>query len=698
MSEGNASPIPLQFAPFGSALDAGFWHKLTQNKLEVYKLDDQPRPIHGFYYNGDAPGLPCRMSLEFNAFEENYKSPPRCCLSYGTLHNMNTMEAFKISDKKVLIDSAAQKIWEDITSGAAIQNPSLLTRFLLLTFADLKKYYYYYWFAFPALCYHDNITLATEPVTIKTAFTEKQISSLQQSYDTLCEGGQQVGFFLVKREGDEVTVGNLRDWDTFFGSQRKVTVGFCDPCTLDKHPGWPLRNLLALVAYKWSDRIDELEILCFRDRVREGVRDSSHSLLLQVNMAAVQSQTECPKCVGWEKNQKGKLGPRMVNLSASMDPARLAESAVDLNLKLMRWRLLPSLDLDKISSCRCLLLGSGTLGCNVARCLLGWGVRTITLVDNSKVSFSNPVRQSLFEFEDCVQGGKPKAEAAAEKLKRIFPGVNATGVTLSIPMPGHPVGTSEEAVSQTREDVQKLEELLESHDAVFLLMDTRESRWLPTVMAASKRKLVINAALGFDTYMVCRHGLKRPLSDQAEGGSSADTVPMHSTMGRVIPGHMLGCYFCNDVVAPGNSTRDRTLDQQCTVTRPGISMVAAAMAVELLVSVLQHPDGGQASADTTGKDDHFSADYTSPLGLVPHQLRGFLSRFHTVLPASIRFNRCTACSELVIQKYESDGFDFLLEAFNSPSSYLEDLTGLTQLHLETQDAEIWELSDDEDMM
>ena len=49
---------------------------------------------------------------------------------------------------------------------------------------------------------------------------------------------------------------------------------------------------------------------------------------------------------------------------------RLANQAVDLNLKLMRWRILPSLDLDKIAQTRCLLLGAGTLGCYVARTLM----------------------------------------------------------------------------------------------------------------------------------------------------------------------------------------------------------------------------------------------------------------------------------------------------------------------------------------
>uniref|UniRef100_A0ABI7XL93 Ubiquitin-like modifier-activating enzyme ATG7 n=1 Tax=Felis catus TaxID=9685 RepID=A0ABI7XL93_FELCA len=636
----------LQFAPFSSALDVGFWHELTQRKLNEYRLDEAPKDIKGYYYNGDSAGLPARLTLEFSAFDMSAPTPAHCCPAIGTLFNTNTLEAFKAADKKLLLEQAADEIWEAVKSGAALENPVLLNKFLLLTFADLKKYHFYYWFCFPALCLPESLPLIQGPVGLDQRFSPKQIQALERAYDDLCqtEGVPALPYFLIKYDENVVLVSLLKHYGDFFQDQRtKITIGVYDPCNLAQHPGWPLRNLLVLAAHRWSSSFQSVEVLCFRDRTMQGVRDIAHSIVFEVKLPEMAFSPDCPKAVGWEKNQKGGMGPRMVNLSECMDPKRLAESSVDLNLKLMCWRLVPTLDLDKVVSVKCLLLGAGTLGCNVARTLM-----------------------------------------------------HARGFNMSIPMPGHPVNFSSVTLEQARKDVEHLEQLIESHDVVFLLMDTRESRWLPAVIAASKRKLVINAALGFDTFVVMRHGLKKPkqqgAGDLCPGHLVAPADLLGSSLFANIPGYKLGCYFCNDVVAPGDSTRDRTLDQQCTVSRPGLAMIAGALAVELMVSVLQHPDGGYAIASSS--DDRMNEPPTS-LGLVPHQIRGFLSRFDNVLPVSLAFDKCTACSSKVLDQYEREGFNFLAKVFNSSHSFLEDLTGLTLLHQETQAAEIWDMSDDE---
>ena len=58
----------------------------------------------------------------------------------------------------------------------------------------------------------------------------------------------------------------------------------------------------------------------------------------------------------------------------------------------MKWRLEPELDLDMLSKMKVFILGTGTLGCNMARLLVGYGVKYITFLDNGNVSYSNLAR------------------------------------------------------------------------------------------------------------------------------------------------------------------------------------------------------------------------------------------------------------------------------------------------------------------
>ena len=79
----------------------------------------------------------------FAAGEANV--PPTMCAAPGTLLNANTLDDFKEWDKNALLERTAATIWDDMRSGACWEQPELLGRFLLISFADLKTHRFYYW-------------------------------------------------------------------------------------------------------------------------------------------------------------------------------------------------------------------------------------------------------------------------------------------------------------------------------------------------------------------------------------------------------------------------------------------------------------------------------------------------------------------------------------------------------------------------
>ncbi|KAI7999501.1 Ubiquitin-like modifier-activating enzyme atg7 [Camellia lanceoleosa] len=785
------------------------------------------------------PPEPCvQSSITRSCGDRNKCSVP------GILYNTNTLEGFQALDKQSLLKAEARKIWEDIHSGKAEEDSTILSKFLPISFADLKKWTFHYWFAFPSLSLGPPATL----VDLRPA---SQCLSLEEveSVSTTCN-----------------------EWCS--SKATAVSIWLLRPMSSSSNPGWPLCNFVAFIYSRWN---------------LERWKDSLH----------------IPNAVGWELN-RGKKLLRCISLAKSMDPTSvgsLAILAVDLNLKLMRWRALPSMDLNTFSATKCLLLGACTLRCQTlasrcAYCLYNT-VQKMTLLDSGRVAMSNLLRQSLYTLGDCLNGGEFKATAAVKSLEKIFPAVEAEGVVMAISMPGHPVPSHEENI--VLEDCKHLHNLIDCHDAVFLLTDTRESRWLPTLLCANANKITVTAALAFNSSLVMHHGagplrsthdfkadvvntlsseirnfseteridwvvtsammwlplliakaefansthnesteqplgilphqirgslsqfsqmtlighssktcsaccctvvseywerkmdfvlqaINHPtyledltgltelmngrvamsnllrqslytLGDCLNGGEFKATAAVKSlekifpaveaegvVMAISMPGHpvpsheenivledckhlhnlidchdavflltdtresrwlptllcanankkllrdrenRLGRYFCNDVVAPIDSTANCTLDQQCTVTWPGLAPIASALAVELLVGILHHPHGAKAEfANSTHNEST-----EQPLGILPHQIRGSLSQFSQMTLIGHSSKTCSACCCTVVSEYWERKMDFVLQAINHPT-YLEDLTGLTEL---MKSASSFELDWDDEM-
>lgn len=588
----------VKFAPsFQSFVDTSFFQELSRLKLDVFKLDSNKQKLFTSIDLNNISSSIAALFLRNESFQEYESTEVKLS---GSLYNFNTIEEFKKCDKVEFLKDRASELLKSGKS-AGLKHA---VKFYVISFADLKKYKFYYWICVPSFQYDGTF----HKVIMETPLKEK--------YDNWFQSGEFITC-IVNEQIKEATPENLKICDKLL---------FKDFSRMDGLPASICKNFLTI----WKD-LSEREVykICC-------LRKDGKSFQLDMKITA-NGSTEL-KVTGWEKNGLGKFAPKSADLSSLMDPIKIAEQSVDLNLKLMKWKIAPDIDLNSIKNSKVLLLGSGTLGCYAARVLLAWGTRHISFVDNSTVSFSNPVRQPLFNFDDC---GRPKSEAASDSLKKIFPSVTSNAYQLEIPMIGHPVSNEKSQMN----DYETLCRLFESHDVVFLLMDARETRWLPTVLGKLYNKKVINAALGFDSYLVMRHG------------TNDDN---------------LGCYFCNDIVAPSDSLTDRTLDQMCTVTRPGVALMAASQAVELLVSSLQ-------TSDTI-------------LGPVPHQIRGFLHEFKLVKLETPAYEHCSACSKIVMKTLKENGWQFVKQVLDN-YTVVEKLSGLSKIQ---EEAELAMFDDDFD--
>ena len=592
----------MSFHPISAIIEPSFWHSLTEKKLNDMKLDERPFDATCYFQCGRYHGISSNAFLNEESLHETQQK--KNCTHYLNFTAMfpiqitlvNTKPGFTKLDRNKILNDLSESIFNAIDSKSWISNPSLLLRSALTVFGDLKKWQFIFCFAFPS------------PL-IKTITVDNK-----EDFDG--EFSEYIDWvFALDHNNKQIPISSAKADSTFV---------MIDPSTSDEL-GWPALILSLAISNYFHVKQFKLIRLNFKP--------------YKCVVSVPDEITKDTKFTGWKLNKKK---PFFVDLSSTMDPLSLFSSASYLNLKLMKWRMSPQLDIEKIRSQKALLIGCGTLGCNVARDLLGWGVRNFTLIDYGKVSFSNPPRQPLFSFEDCLNGGRQKSEAAAAELKRICPDVEVTHDSFEIPMPGHYV--SEVAFDKIKENVQKLDKLIQDHDVTFLLTDTRESRWLPTVIGVARHKLCISIALGYDTFSVVRSGSPN-----------------------------VGCYFCNDIVAPVDSMSDRTLDMQCTVTRPGIAPLASAVGVELWAGVTQHKDQLDAHGNTE-----------SILGDIPHQIRGFIHNWQILQMTGDRFKCCVGCSEPIVQGYINDGAEFVLKAINEPS-FLEDISGITDMKASMKD-------------
>lgn len=313
----------LQFEPWAPCkISTLFWRELAFKKLNEFGTGRVEANLKAFYLSETGKSS---SSLFFSTESFDFNQETLTVAELGSKFNhlpgrlllCDTIEEFKSLDR-------AQEALKLAKENASCQDLDDIRYFLLLVFADVKKFKFYYQIIYPV----------------------QTFESEQLQYEILHE--TKLSFTDVK---NAISVDSI---------ERKIR--FKDSSSVNNIPGWPLRQVLVNLSQKYPGEC--FEVLCGRS-IENG---SSLSFKVKLPLNNKLSQVS-----GWEISLKDptKVAPvRTVDISALIDPIQLARQAGELNLKLMKWRLIPDLDLEVLKNTSCLLIGSGTLGCNILRLLL----------------------------------------------------------------------------------------------------------------------------------------------------------------------------------------------------------------------------------------------------------------------------------------------------------------------------------------
>lgn len=433
--------INIRFQPYINYIDPSFWFTVTEKKQKEWHLDEPWMHIYGIATGHREGGrmLPSAVTIPLQPISKivsnehidnmddisQHQKDMSGLYIRGYFHNTNTLDAFHELDPQTYLQDIADEIWKLGISTEPFQwtskRSTFLNAILLISFADLKRYTYTFIIAHP--CW--------TAIPTSLSYTCKEMSLISQSQNTdtkmiiKCHPNDPLDYFIA-RSTEQQSLWAYHSMNECVSINDYDNVYFCyfDPGTSEKALGWTARNFL--IALHASIPGKNINLLGIRQAEKHTDGDVS---FVTINDGMIIKDIKLPndiprkkdfRATGWLCDGKGVIEEKVVQLASMMDPLHITQNALSLNLDLMKWRMVPNLDLKLVQRTKCLLLGSGTLGCNVARCLLGWGIYDITLVDNGIVSHSNPARQSLFIFEDI---SKNKAIQAAERLGSVFPNV-----------------------------------------------------------------------------------------------------------------------------------------------------------------------------------------------------------------------------------------------------------------------------------